>query len=167
MSLLRAVGRWVLRLLVAWTTFGLTGSACVTVSKCTTTCGFRADTVPVGWSCQDVQDVEDAIMREVQQTKDERIKQCDFRGYQLVVIDAESWMSFSRSVSGLTYCQNGNVIIGNAPPKDNALAHEFVHVLQKCTPQGPFEDDFYHSNWHRDGIHDAINRATASLDGGH
>lgn len=152
---------------MALTTFGLTGSGCVTISGCTTTCGFRADSVPVGWTCDDVQAVETAIMREVQQTKDDRIKQCDFRGYQLVVIDAESWLSFKRSVSGLTYCQNGNVIIGNASPPYSALAHEFVHVLQKCTPLGPYEDDFYHSNWYRDGISDAIDRATTSLDGGH
>lgn len=168
MSLLRDASRWALKLLVAWTTFGLTASGCATVSKCTTTCGFRADEVPVGWTCQDVQDVESAIIRELQSAKDDRLKkQCDLSRFQLLVVHAEDWWSFGRQVQGLTYCENGNVIIGNSLPKDSALAHEIVHALQNCTPLEPYNDkDLFHSNWKRDGLYDAIDRATASLDGG-
>ncbi len=167
MSLWRAARSWGWRLLAAWMTFGLTGSGCASISRCETALGFQADEVPVGWTCQDVQAVETAIVRELQQAQDKRYVNCSLRGYKLVVIDVESWWSFGRMVAGLTYCQNGNVIIGNSPPRKSALAHEMVHALQNCYPLGPYDEkDFYHSNWRRDGIYDAIDRATDSLDAG-
>lgn len=66
---------------------------------------------------------------------------------------------YGRRVYGLTRCEFSVIEIGTDNLGRSALAHEMVHAMQNCIPLGPLDhDDYYHSNWDRDGINDAIEK---------
>lgn len=141
-------------------------ASCAPAPLCITKCGLVADVLPVGWSCADLQGRESAALWAYRSTKDPRLTICNLTRYHLAVVDAGYWWSFGRNVAGMTYCENGSIVIGSQPPAGSALVHEMGHALQGCAPLGPDNPkDHYHSNWDRDGIYAAIDKAT-TWDGG-
>lgn len=134
-------------------------SSC-THSLCVTKCGLTAQTLPPGWSCPDMQDQESRAYKAFKATKDRRLDVCNLTRFHVQWVDARSWWSFDKMVSGITYCENGSIVIGNQAPGDSALVHELAHALQNCEPLPPQNaKEGYHANWKRDRIFEAIEAA--------
>lgn len=141
-------------------------SACV-APLCVTRCGLTVNELPKDWSCDDVQGREEAALWAFKATKDPRLTTCNLTRFHLMTVDAGSWWSFGKMVAGLTYCDNGAIVIGNRPPFESALPHELAHALQNCEPLPPYNDtEGFHSNWERDGIYYAIEKSKTYGDAG-
>lgn len=143
---------------------------------CETKCGISSVYRPDGWTCQTVQDVEDAVMTELKKLVhvDPRFQSCEQLGsYSMYSMDEREWVDdWGRRVAGLTDCRPGytSIVVGNAPAHENSLAHEIVHAMQWCLPVSHLEYDKDgdldpHSGWWETGIYSAIFNAEIKLEG--
>lgn len=113
-----------------------------------------------------VQRVEDRMLEHMQGTADSRLNSpvelCrSLRGFSVRSHTDSTFISFGSRVSGITDCPGDKIVV--ATPADgmwshSALAHELVHIAQRCMARQPSEDglDADHANWSMDNIHSAL-----------
>lgn len=88
-------------------------------------------------------------------------------GYTLFTMPTPDWQSPwypNFRVAGLTSCVSRIIVVGTPASgdwRDGATVHELFHVMQHCDAPHPNDigNDSDHSNWYRDGVFDAIERA--------
>lgn len=141
-------------------------TSCAGHHTCISNCGIWLESNKY-WTCEELQDIEDRSMKAFQETLDPRLYSCRYaNGYTLKQVDARSYIGNGGDpVSGETFCDHGIVVIGNARPRESSFTHELVHVLQRCIPTEPYagevdSQEYYHSNWDRDKINEAIENAS-------
>lgn len=144
-----------------WLICGLLMQSCGGLSQnvCRTPCGMLMSGGE--WSCQEFRRAEWVAMEEFSKTvADTRLRSCEvLANYKVEVQPTASWIqeSSGRRVSGETYCEERRILVGQENINESSLAHEMAHALQQCVPLPPRDnDDYYHSNWGRDGIRDAL-----------
>lgn len=144
-----------------WFVCALTLLSCGGLSQnvCRTACGMVVTGAP--WSCSEVRRVERLALEKFAETADKRLYSCyALENYHVDVQRVEKWKQRPDAgfVSGETFCEFRAIKIGSEETAyKSSLAHEMAHALQQCVPLPPREDeDYYHSNWVRDGIRRAV-----------
>lgn len=137
----------------------------------TTRCGLEIygdyiEHTPGFFTQEVVQQAEDRFLEFMQGTADSRLftpeAACKaLNGFSVRSHPEHTFMSFGQRVSGITDCPGDKIVV--ATPMDGkwyhtALAHELVHVVQRCRPRLPSEDgrDNDHANWSMDNIDSAL-----------
>lgn len=144
---------------------------------CITRCGVRfqglypTNTMPEGWTCEDIQHQEDVTLNYFQYVLDERFrpaaKACAaMSGFSVdVYAMGTSWVDqWGRNVQGLTFCEYGQIQISqpelNARIHKTAYSHEMAHAIQRCSSITPIDpgprSDPAHADWERDNIYQML-----------
>lgn len=160
--------------LVSILAFLLSLPGCSTGPKplCSTPCGLNLwgpipEPLPESlgqprWTCPELDRVErEALRAFAEDVIDPRFAgACPaLYGWSVQVAPTDTWISAEHrtqsnptgSIAGVTYCAQGSVWVGNAPPLASALPHEMAHVIQRCSPAD-------HSDWQDAGINRALIR---------
>lgn len=75
----------------------------------------------------------------------------EIRGYSIWLYSTESYVDYwGREVGGWANCDNREIVIGTGT---TVYAHELIHAIQKCRPEGPrdFNMPPEHNDWARKG----------------
>lgn len=130
---------------------------------CYTYCGLFADRLPPGWTCNDLQAVENATASYTLRFSTDvpamsGARSCNLHYWTLMVVNEESWFHPRvGNILGLTSCDDKQIFINNMPWGKNSLAHEYIHAFQNCKPEGEDKDDPAHSMWKENGLYSVIN----------
>ena len=133
--------------------------ACGPLPRCITRAGLELQpSAPAGWTCEKLQHAEDATLKAVAgiSTFDPRFPDAAkaLAGWRVHVLPTTSWVDEQGiEVAGLTYCGTATICVGNPDPIHGALAHELIHVIQKCVASTTSKDP--HADW-APVIYDAI-----------
>lgn len=151
----------------------LVGCTQLPAERCVTTCGMElVGTAPERhmeyrgqpwWTCEQFQRAEDEIVADYEEKTaqhDARFavgKACKaLKGWKVEVAEVTYWPADMETVGGLTYCDQGYMLVNAVPPMLSSLAHEVGHAIQNCSPKGPADGgDSQHANWGRDGLYGA------------
>lgn len=124
--------------------------------------------IPAQWDCDIVQTIEDRLVGALF-IYDPKV----LKGTEIWLIDRnvekDPW---GREVEGFTDCTPGakRLFIWDTDDiRQGAFAHELAHQLQGCYTPPPTDPEFgpndwwadTHSNWYRDGIYLAVDKANA------
>lgn len=119
---------------------------------------------PAAWTCEIIQSIETTMVAELPQYNPKRLE-----GWELGLaernIPTDPW---GRKVAGYTLCPTKTMVVWDTDyPKLSSFAHELGHALQYCESKKPVDEglDEDHSDWHREGIFQAIDKVQGERSG--
>lgn len=131
---------------------------------CYTYCGLYADRLPDGWTCNDLQRIENLTVTYTLRFSTDTpammgARACDLHHWVLFVVDEAAWFhNQAGNILGLTSCDDKQIFINNTSKRKNSLSHEYLHAFQNCRPEGTDGGTVTdaHQNWEENGLYGVV-----------